>query len=1004
MISRFATTVLALSLVAALTSCAKPRKTPPSTLDSPQDVEIVRVCTSSDDGIPTVRAWDESCLFGEIAYALIANTGNRFVQVARIDTSAPSYVDFAREIPGNTGIAVPDGPVSLAPLHQPTMVAVASVREPALAIIEFAGGGLAELTVDGQEIGERLALPAPPGDLSRVDLPDGGTLVSVTFPTLDRVSFWRVSAECGAADASTAGCVPKATLVPVGDLDLPSSPVRVAMLPDGRAWIAVRGAPGLWSARVIAEGGTGEGSAEGSGEAEPGATEDCANTPCLIGPMDAAHECSDGVDNDGDGLIDADDPQCFGPTGAESPSTSGGLVTVCNDGVDNDGDGAIDADDAGCRDALDGDESGALDGTPTLAVGTGSATRILPSMQDTSAPDSLPRLPRCRNGEDDDGDGAVDWPDDADCYGPNDDAESPVGRPWIADIALTEEGDILAALDRRAAHVSFYETATNQRIRTETLRILTETRGAPIFGQFPGPILTDTTTATVALPTPIIAAPAGSTAPLEYTHARLTERRVHVATGMALGETVVIDRTWEAFTGIPGQDGVVGTDTVTDEFFEPLDLSGRSAEPVRVDCSLPILGDDLTPDYTGCADGALPRPVVSQEVVDACGAPVPYPEGLDYWEADPSYFVALSPTILRASIPEASECAEPPASPIQVRDVPHDMELYGGLWEVVFEGVLNGTARTDALLVETDERGTGWFAFPSSEPCGGGAPNFCSSGAVTEDLCPALAELCSAAGSSAAVCDAGVDVCALCPGACRGPDFCAAGVLPGDIFELEPLEVAGLPQTCAAFVASDGRDDDAGRATLEYEVCEIAPNHLRVAPFSVGCAEPSERTDGRVATLPPPECAVEPFVSRVRSGDWLVRTAGRVGPSPYRSVDGVCAFHPEAEARLMRAALDEPFTTPSGPTFTLESRASDEEAALPAYRLYPRDFSVQFEIDRNFTLRTESSRQFLLGPASSAMAVADTDRGRRIAIVDESRSILWLYNAATYTTAADPLR
>lgn len=46
--------------------------------------------------------------------------------------------------------------------------------------------------------------------------------------------------------------------------------------------------------------------------------------------------CNDGVDNDGDGLIDMEDPDCSGAT------------EICNDGVDNDRDGLIDMEDPDC--------------------------------------------------------------------------------------------------------------------------------------------------------------------------------------------------------------------------------------------------------------------------------------------------------------------------------------------------------------------------------------------------------------------------------------------------------------------------------------------------------------------------------------------------------------------------------------------------------------------------------------------------------------------------------
>jgi len=93
--------------------------------------------------------------------------------------------------------------------------------------------------------------------------------------------------------------------------------------------------------------------------------------------------CADGVDNDGDGWIDLEDPGCED----ENDSFEQGLgdaidyaysyASACNDSIDNDGDGAVDADDAGCENGADDDESG----------------------------DS------CGNGLDDNGDGWVDWED-----------------------------------------------------------------------------------------------------------------------------------------------------------------------------------------------------------------------------------------------------------------------------------------------------------------------------------------------------------------------------------------------------------------------------------------------------------------------------------------------------------------------------------------------------------------------------------------------------------------
>ena len=81
--------------------------------------------------------------------------------------------------------------------------------------------------------------------------------------------------------------------------------------------------------------------------------------------LDIQPACSDGVDNDGDGLVDMDDPGC---ESANDNDEYDGTPTqyACSDGLDNDGDGLVDMDDPGCQSSDDDDEyntpaSGELD-------------------------------------------------------------------------------------------------------------------------------------------------------------------------------------------------------------------------------------------------------------------------------------------------------------------------------------------------------------------------------------------------------------------------------------------------------------------------------------------------------------------------------------------------------------------------------------------------------------------------------------------------------------------
>ncbi|MCC7538750.1 MAG: putative metal-binding motif-containing protein [Deltaproteobacteria bacterium] len=96
------------------------------------------------------------------------------------------------------------------------------------------------------------------------------------------------------------------------------------------------------------------------------------------GTTSEAGQCFDGFDNDGDGLFDCEDPDCFGECGMPCMP-----FELCFDGRDNDCDGLWDCDDEECA----------------------------------SSPDCCrPRPERCGNGRDDDCDFQIDCAD-PDCFG-----------------------------------------------------------------------------------------------------------------------------------------------------------------------------------------------------------------------------------------------------------------------------------------------------------------------------------------------------------------------------------------------------------------------------------------------------------------------------------------------------------------------------------------------------------------------------------------------------------
>lgn len=178
------------------------------------------------------------------------------------------------------------------------------------------------------------------------------------------------------------------------------------------------------------------------------------------------NQCSDGVDNDGDGLVDSFDPACQRPTElparcqelgqglqvndpACSQSQQGAYEAadpICANRKDDDGDGRIDQDDPGCQnhlgeytphamneanpqcsDGIDNDGDGFTDFLTDPGCGgiaSGNAENIDPA---------------CADGRDNDGDGNIDYPQDPGCDGPFDNLEN---NPECFD-GIDNDGDSL---------------------------------------------------------------------------------------------------------------------------------------------------------------------------------------------------------------------------------------------------------------------------------------------------------------------------------------------------------------------------------------------------------------------------------------------------------------------------------------------------------------------------------------------------------------------------------
>ena len=148
----------------------------------------------------------------------------------------------------------------------------------------------------------------------------------------------------------------------------------------------------------------------------------------LTGKASETKECNDKLDNDRDGLVDLADKGCKNTRdndetncgdnvcegGEDSFSCTrdcGTVTTECNDGLDNDGDSLIDyPGDAGCSSISDNDETNCGDG-----VCEGG---------ETPSSCSADCITECSDGIDNDGDGHIDLADSK-CANSSDNDETP---------------------------------------------------------------------------------------------------------------------------------------------------------------------------------------------------------------------------------------------------------------------------------------------------------------------------------------------------------------------------------------------------------------------------------------------------------------------------------------------------------------------------------------------------------------------------------------------------
>jgi uncharacterized repeat protein (TIGR01451 family) len=120
-------------------------------------------------------------------------------------------------------------------------------------------------------------------------------------------------------------------------------------------------------------------------------------------------QCSDGIDNDGDGLIDSADPGCHTDGNASNPNSydpsrndESVFVPQCKDGLDNDHDGLVDSADPGCHTDFNANNPASYNPN-----GNDESAHAAPT---ESAENTLAL---CSDGIDNDGNGLIDLADPA---------------------------------------------------------------------------------------------------------------------------------------------------------------------------------------------------------------------------------------------------------------------------------------------------------------------------------------------------------------------------------------------------------------------------------------------------------------------------------------------------------------------------------------------------------------------------------------------------------------
>lgn len=719
------------------------------------------------------------------------------------------------------------------------------------------------------------------------------------------------------------------------------------------------------------------------------------NAPCKI-PL--TFTCNDGLDNDGNGAIDQDDPACYTPWMMEGETFAD---AACADGVDNDGDGKIDAQDPKCTYRNYASEDGIVD--------------------------------ICADGVDNDGDGLIDN-DDPKCANGSEfpkgttfsQGEAPTipryrSQPvYPGPITVSSEGDIVIVAElggNRAREGGISDlvflcgrpqdeaTRPSNHACTKPNTLLAQNAGDPARNQGVGiplatgvnSILTSTQFRDLPIANPNNIA---DTDEQPADQARVSTRRAYLSASNGQLYIVDMDRT----VRYVDEDG--HTQTGYEALFRPADRNNAYADVRNMRLRTAERVPQLPPNaLTENEKQGFSQP--SLRVLNPDLLPQNESQRERLTEANlttPGAFIEL-PTEERFcfSAPGLSCTPNPPDDqqffPLTFARKPttivHDYRVFDENWSLAWEGSLPinhaqgaySTQRTDAIVLQDD----GWIQFIGKNACDAvqnDSKKLCDMN-LGWSACEDLETYCE---RGTDLCAGDLDLCEICPSACQAtPDLCQASVQPGDIAIIPPLDPGAYcrkgeencdndakPAECLPRFGGDPQEPGVYDTPLsatptignEYRIVEVRADAIRVEPLDF-----ANRSRYRLPShLPSPTCYRRPFTMEIIAANSWTLNGVRTMPSdtPYINQEGVCVYEVDNDdtSRNWRPSPNELIVTRFGFQFHIL-----EGDYLRYCRLYAdtpdecahamRGYRVSFSTEDNLTEQTISSITSYMGTSSS---------------------------------------